>query len=154
MTEKHTLRLADPSAIDSIISVDEFLQIKEQYDAEQPLITLQTKFNLAWALVRSDSTQHVQQGLSLFCSIYKDSPERRLECLYYIALSHYKLKQYEESRRYLNMLLSKDPNSPEALKLKNRLYDAVTKGMFILIKLNEVSHMHECCVYVRKMRYK
>ncbi|EPX73999.1 fission protein Fis1 [Schizosaccharomyces octosporus yFS286] len=131
MSGQTSIHLPEPSAIQKPVPIEEFLQIKEQYDSEHPLITLQTKFNLAWALVCSENLQQVQQGLTLFCTVYRDFPERRLETLYYIALTQYKIKQYEESRRYLNMLLAKDPSNPQALRLKSLLYNAVTTEGYI-----------------------
>lgn len=49
--------------------------------------------------------------------IYELEPNRRRECLYYLALGHYKLKNYTESKKFLEKLLSKEPNNMQAQSL-------------------------------------
>lgn len=36
----------------------------------------------------------------MLMSIYREEASRRRECLYYLALGHYKIGNYDEARRY------------------------------------------------------
>jgi fission 1 protein len=67
----------------------------------------------------------------LMTEIYKESPGRRRECLYYLALGQYKLSHYTEARRYNDLLLEKEPRNMQALSLKALIEDRVAKGIFI-----------------------
>ena len=58
--------------------------------------------------------------------IYEHEPSRRRECLYYLALGHYKLKNYTESKKFTAKLLQKEPHNMQALSL-NRLIDEDVK---------------------------
>lgn len=64
--------------------------------------------------------------------IYKESPGRRRECLYYLALGQYKLGHYQEARRYNDSLLDKEPRNMQALSLKALIDDRVAKGVLFL----------------------
>ena len=62
--------------------------------------------------------------------IYKEAPGRRRECLYYLALGHYKLGHYNEARRHNDLLLEKEPRNMQSLSLKALIDDRVAKGLF------------------------
>lgn len=55
--------------------------------------------------------------------IYEHEPKRRRECLYYLALGHYKLKNYTESKKFTAKLLEKEPGNMQAQSL-NQLIDS------------------------------
>jgi fission 1 protein len=61
---------------------------------------VQTQFNYAWGLVKAPArAQHVE-GVRLLQDIYRAEPARRRECLYYLALGHYKMANYDEARKF------------------------------------------------------
>lgn len=86
--------------------------------AAQGHATTQTKFTYAWGLVKSPKKIEQEEGISLlrcsymlfldfsalsrrfFLAVYQEDPSRRRECLYYLALGHYKMGHYEEARRF------------------------------------------------------
>ena len=39
-------------------------------------------------------------AMLLCAELYRAEPGRRRECLYYLALGHYKMGNYEEARRF------------------------------------------------------
>lgn len=86
----------------SPLSDDELGILRSQYLDEQAKgwISTQTKFNYAWGLVKSDNSSQVSEGVSLLMQIYRDEPNRRRECLYFLAVGHYKLGNYAEAKRY------------------------------------------------------
>ena len=66
-------------------------------------------------------------GVRLLSEIFRTSPERRRECLYYLALGNYKLGNYAEARRYNDLLLDKEPANLQADSLRNLIDDKVAK---------------------------
>ncbi|KAJ3089124.1 mitochondrial membrane protein, partial [Quaeritorhiza haematococci] len=86
-----------PYALEAEVSITkkEIEMLKDQYhlhggEKKDP----QTKFDYAWALVRSPDRKDQQLGVQLLNELYKEQPSRRRECLYYLALGEYKLGNY------------------------------------------------------------
>jgi fission 1 protein len=63
----------------------------------------------------------------LLSEIFRTAPERRRECLYYLALGNYKLGNYAEARRYNDLLLEKEPANLQAGSLRTLIDDKVAK---------------------------
>jgi fission 1 protein len=77
--------------------------------------------------MKSSSRQEQQLGVRLLTEIFREAPERRRECLYYLALGNYKLGNYAEARRYNDLLLDKEPENLQALSLQGLIEDKVAK---------------------------
>lgn len=78
-------------------------------------------------LIKSNQRAEQQQGVQLLSDIFKTTPERRRECLYYLALGNYKLGNYAEARRYNELLLEKEPGNLQAQSLNALIEDKVSK---------------------------
>jgi fission 1 protein len=114
------------------------------------MVGVQTKFNYAWVrlhpasiynrahpsyllfitqqgLVKSNNRNDQQLGVRLLSDIFRVSPERRRECLYYLALGNYKLGNYGEARRYNDLLIDKEPANLQATDLRQLIDDKVAK---------------------------
>ncbi len=78
-------------------------------------------------LIKSNARQDQQKGVQLLSDIFRDSPERRRECLYYLALGNYKLGNYAEARRYNDRLLDHEPANLQARSLKGLIDDKVAR---------------------------
>lgn len=78
-------------------------------------------------LVKSTSRADQQLGVRLLSDIFRLSPERRRECLYYLALGNYKLGNYADARRYNNLLLDREPSNLQAADLRQLIDDKVAK---------------------------
>ncbi|CCU98755.1 unnamed protein product [Malassezia sympodialis ATCC 42132] len=93
-----------PYVVDAQTSLSpaELQVLHDQYETEASSghITTQTKFNYAWALIKSTHRQQMLQGVALLTDIYRTDPPRRRECLYYLALGHYKLSNFDEAKRF------------------------------------------------------
>lgn len=61
--------------------------------------------------------------------IYRDSPERRRECLYYLALGHYKINNFVDARLFVRQLLKLEPNHVQAVALNKMIDEKVSRGM-------------------------
>ncbi|KAI8391414.1 mitochondrial fission 1 protein [Radiomyces spectabilis] len=109
------------------LSADELEVLRRQYMKEGEYVTVQTKFNYAWGLIKSSKTEQVEHGIQLLTEIYTDAPERRRECLYYLALGHYKISNFNEARRFNQQLLKLEPRNEQALGLNQLIDDKVSK---------------------------
>ncbi|CAG7943357.1 unnamed protein product [Penicillium salamii] len=101
--------------------------LRSQYEKEGDYVGIQTKFNYAWGLIKSNLRPEQQEGVRLLSEIFRDAPERRRECLYYLGLGNFKLGNYGEARRYNDLLLEKEPANLQAASLGSLIDDKVAK---------------------------
>ncbi|KAI8614363.1 hypothetical protein BC830DRAFT_1065579 [Chytriomyces sp. MP71] len=78
----------------------------------------QTKFDFAYALIKSPFRKDQEQGIRLLHELYKEHPSRRRECLYYLSVGNYKLAQFVEARKYNEILLQLEPRNAQSLQLR------------------------------------
>ena len=64
----------------------------------------------------------------IYIEIFHDSPERRRECLYYLAIGHYKIGNYSEARKFNRELLKHEPRNDQARDLDRRIDEKVSSG--------------------------
>ncbi|EFZ04072.1 Tetratricopeptide repeat 11 Fission 1 protein [Metarhizium robertsii ARSEF 23] len=131
-----------PNALDAEtpLSPSELQVLRAQYEKEGDMVGVQTKFNYAWGLVKSNNRNDQQLGVRLLSDIFRLSPERRRECLYYLALGNYKLGNYGEARRYNDLLLDKEPANLQASDLRQLIDNKVAKeGLMGVAILSGVS---------------
>lgn len=142
---------------ESPLNPAELQVLRAQYEKEGELVGVQTKFNYAWVsqtppppprlspgkcvtpkwltlylprtqgLVKSNKRDDQQLGVMLLSEIFRTSPERRRECLFYLALGNFKLGNYAEARRYNDLLLQKEPANMQANDLSALIDDKVAK---------------------------
>ncbi|KAK5156152.1 mitochondrial membrane protein [Recurvomyces mirabilis] len=101
--------------------------LRSQYEKEGSYVSLQTKFNYAWGLIKSNNRAEQQEGVRLLSDIFRASVERRRECLYYLALGNYKLGNYAEARRYNDSLMELEEGNMQAQSLRELIDDKVAK---------------------------
>ncbi|KAK6440296.1 Mitochondrial fission 1 protein [Oleoguttula sp. CCFEE 5521] len=113
---------------ESPLKDSELAVLRSQYEKEDPYPSLQTKFNYAWGLIKSNARQDQQDGVRLLSEIFRSSPDRRRrECLYYLGLGNYRLGNYAEARRYNDSLLEIESGNMQAQSLKDLIEDKVAK---------------------------
>lgn len=66
--------------------------------------------------------------------IYTDAPERRRECLYFLAIGNFKISNYAEARRFNDQLLKVEPRNDQALALKQLIDEKVSTGKSYKVK--------------------
>ncbi|KAL5612038.1 hypothetical protein BROUX41_000400 [Berkeleyomyces rouxiae] len=113
--------------VETPLKPDELQVLRAQYEKEGDLVGIQTKFNYAWGLVKSNSRADQQLGVRLLADIFRQSQERRRECLYYLALGNFKLGNYEDARRYNERLLENEPSNLQAINLRTLIDERVAK---------------------------
>ncbi|GAA6033751.1 hypothetical protein JCM8097_004414 [Rhodosporidiobolus ruineniae] len=124
-----------PAAVDaqSPLSASELAVLRQQYldESAKGWVSVQTKFNYAWGSVKSDNRVEVGEGVALLMDIYRTEPARRRECLYFLAVGHYKLGNYPEAKRYNGLLLEKEPNNFQSQSLNALIEQAVAKEGYV-----------------------
>ncbi|KAN0109652.1 mitochondria fission 1 protein [Russula decolorans] len=130
------MKIADvPYAADAEVSLqyDELQVLRTQYEKEvaNSHVTTQTKFNYAWGLVKSPVREHQVEGVQLLADIYRSEPTRRRECLYYLALGHYKMGNFDEAKSFNSRLLEKEPTNMQAQSLDTLIDKAVKREGYI-----------------------
>jgi len=127
---------------ESPMSDSELEVLKKQYVREGEYVTIQTKFNYAWGLIRSRRSDDNENGVRLLAEIYTESPERRRECLYYLALGNYKLSKYAEARKFNDQLLTFEPKNSQSLALRRLIEEKVSRegviGMAIVAGITAI----------------
>ncbi|OXG25281.1 mitochondria fission 1 protein [Cryptococcus neoformans Ze90-1] len=114
---------------ESSLSPDELEVLRRQYyrEIEQGHVTIQSKFNYGWGLIKSPSPELETEGVKLLQEIYSASPDHRRECTYYIAVGYYKLRNYAYARKFNNLLLSVEPGNLQAQSLSTLIENAVKR---------------------------
>ncbi|KAG8220942.1 hypothetical protein J3R82DRAFT_2447 [Butyriboletus roseoflavus] len=124
-----------PYAADAQVSLSydelEVLRLQYQKERAQSHVTVQTKFNYAWGLVKSPVREHQVEGVRLLQDIYRSEPTRRRECLYYLALGYYKMGNYSDAKSFNDLLLEKEPTNLQAQSLASLIEQAVTKEGYV-----------------------
>ncbi|KAG1769541.1 hypothetical protein EV702DRAFT_1141111 [Suillus placidus] len=124
-----------PYAADAEVSLsyDEIEVLRLQYEKElaQAHITVQTKFNYAWGLVKSPVREHQVEGVRLLQEIYRTEPSRRRECLYYLALGYYKMGNFTDARSFNDLLLSREPTNLQAQSLASLIDKGVAREGYV-----------------------
>ena len=78
-------------------------------------------------LIKSTFRPEQQEGVRLLTEIFRASPDRRRECLYYLALGNYKLGSYAEARKYNDLLIEIEPENLQASSLKGLIDEKVQR---------------------------
>ncbi|KAG2344010.1 mitochondrial fission 1 protein [Suillus weaverae] len=124
-----------PYAADAEVSLsyDEIEVLRLQYEKElaQAHITVQTKFNYAWGLVKSPVRENQVEGVRLLQEIYRTEPSRRRECLYYLALGYYKMGNFTDARSFNDLLLSREPTNLQAQSLASLIDKGVAREGYV-----------------------
>lgn len=89
--------------------------------------TTQSRFNYAWALIKSDHINDQRLGVKFLTDIYKETPSRRRECLYYLTIGCYKVNEFSMAKRYVDVLSSHEPNNKQVQQLKEMVEEKIQK---------------------------
>lgn len=101
--------------------------LRKQFYSEGPYTSIQTQFNFAWGLIKSSHKPDQQQGIQILSQIFQNSPEHRRECLYYLSMGCFKLKDYSNARKYADVLLELEPQNRQAGEMRQIVEDQLAK---------------------------
>ncbi|KAJ3231215.1 mitochondrial membrane protein [Chytriomyces hyalinus] len=107
----------------------------EKQSAPGNRVIPQTKFDLAYTLIKSPFKKDQEEGLKLLHELYKEHPARRRECLYYLSIGNYKLAQYVEARKFNEILLQMEPRNAQSLRLRDLIDSKVRSDGMIGIAI-------------------
>lgn len=130
MSSQKFTALPDPQEVFVPLSEEQIAILEYQVESEQPVATVQSRFNLGWGLMKSDD-EDVKQGINMLTEIFKTVPSRRIECVYFLSLACFKIKEYREATRYVDVLLQVEPNNKQALTLKKMIENELAKDSLI-----------------------
>ncbi|KLO08047.1 TPR-like protein [Schizopora paradoxa] len=130
---KNNLELAEAADIWDELDYESLEVIRRQYEAEEEkgILTTQTTFNYAWALVKSSRKDHQEKGVLLLQKLYKDDPSRRRESLYFLGVGYYKLGKYTDAQKIIGKLLEKEPTNEQAISLNQEIENKLTSEAYI-----------------------
>ncbi|KAH9962038.1 mitochondrial fission 1 protein [Russula compacta] len=121
-----------PHAADAEVSLssDELQLLRSQYEKEvaQTHVTTQTKFNYARGLVKSPVRECQVEGVRLLTDIYCLESTIRRECLYYLALGHYNMGNFDEAKSFNSCLLEREPTDSQAQSLATLIDKAAKRA--------------------------
>lgn len=89
--------------------------------------TIQSRFNYAWGLVKSNYLNNERLGIKILTDIYKESPNRRRECLYYLTIGCYKISEFTMAKRYIDTLYEHEPHNKQVQILKQMVEDKIQR---------------------------
>ncbi|AQZ10225.1 FIS1 (YIL065C) [Zygosaccharomyces parabailii] len=89
--------------------------------------SIQSRFNYAWGLIKSVDADDQRLGIKLLTDIYKESPQRRRECLYYLTIGCYKVGEYSMAKRYVDTLLQHEPANQQIKALQSMVEDKIQR---------------------------
>lgn len=138
MTNSNT----DNNDIDEFYAVEALTEIHEsdlesievKYKEEQltNCLSTDTEFEYGWALVRSPYKSDRLQGIHILSQLLVNYPNTRTrDCLYYLAVGHFRCKQYEEAMQMVNRLLRLEPHNQQAASLRKLIEKRVRRDGLI-----------------------
>jgi len=120
------------------VTPDDLHKFEQKYNEHSVRgpVPKQVQFEYAWCLVRSGDSADVRKGVILLQDIYsKGSEEEKRDYIYYLALGHTKLKEYQKAKKFIDAILYKEPNNGQALELKALVDDKLVKDGLLGIAL-------------------
>uniref|UniRef100_A0A914KJM9 Mitochondrial fission 1 protein n=1 Tax=Meloidogyne incognita TaxID=6306 RepID=A0A914KJM9_MELIC len=107
--------------VDEIVNPEDLEKFRKQYaeESRRGAPAAQTAFYYAHALIKS-TKEDVRTGIYILESLLKrvesDMPKR--DYVYYLAIAHTRIKEYDRALEYINILLSAESDNHQALDLK------------------------------------
>ena len=112
---------------EEFIDHNDIILIEQKYNSERSVgrLTVTTQFQYASCLVRSKYKDDIQKGIALLVELCRGQYDTR-DFLFFLAVGHYKLGNLSEASKFIQRLLTIEPNNYQAQELKN-LIDSKTK---------------------------
>lgn len=104
--------------------------------------TFKTQFDYALCLIRSPYPADMLKGANLLVDLMARDPQRQRDYIFYLAVVHTRLTQYEQASLFADKLLLIEPNNPQIIGLRKVIHqrwkaeiasDVVTVGGTALI---------------------
>ncbi|MFH4974655.1 hypothetical protein AB6A40_001364 [Gnathostoma spinigerum] len=107
--------------VDEKIDLAELMRFAKQYQEQlrRGSPSAVATFSYAHALIKS-TKDDTQKGIRLLTDLLKDDTEDvpRRDCIFFLAIAHTRLKEYDRALAYLDVLLENESNNRQAAALK------------------------------------
>ncbi|XP_053574316.1 mitochondrial fission 1 protein [Bombina bombina] len=118
------------AVLNDLVAVEDLMRFEKKYLAElsSGALSKSTQFEYAWCLIRSKYTSDIQKGVVLLEELLpKGGKEEQRDYLFYLAVAHYRLKEYEKALKYVRTLLKSEPKNSQALELEKVIEKTMQK---------------------------
>lgn len=118
------------TVVEETVSVADLKKHEQLYNAElaQGKVTVGTQFQYAWCLVRSRYTNDMRRGTVLLEELLNGgSPQVQRDCLFYLGIGNYRLKDYTNALKFVRGLLKIEPNNRQGADLEKLINKKMKK---------------------------
>ncbi|XP_060780354.1 mitochondrial fission 1 protein [Neoarius graeffei] len=118
------------AVVADVVAPEDLKRFENKYNLElaKGAVSKDTKFEYAWCLVRSKSTNDIKKGIQLLEElVQKSSKDDQRDFLFYLAVANYRLKEYEKALKYVRILMRNEPGNKQAIELEKLIDKALKK---------------------------
>eukprot|EP00794_Sanderia_malayensis_P012885 gene12885-14211_t len=112
--------------VNDYVTNEDLKKFEDKYLSEEKLgrASTDTQFQYAYCLVRSKYKDDIRKGIDLFNDLCMRGCDQR-DFLFYLGFAHYKLKEYSVALKFVQRILTIEPNNRQA----EQLQDLIDKDM-------------------------
>ena len=121
---------------EEFIDNDDIIMIEQKYKDEKSVgrLTMTTQFQYASCLVRSKYKDDIQKGIKLLVELCQGHYDTR-DFLFFLAVGHYKLGDLSVASKFIQRLLTIEPNNYQAQEIKDLIDSKAKKDAVVGIAL-------------------
>ncbi|XP_072034367.1 mitochondrial fission 1 protein-like [Amphiura filiformis] len=118
------------SIVEETIPIEELKKFEQIYNAElaRGKVTSRAQFQYAWCLTRSRYPNDIKKGTVLLeQQLQGGSQQIQRDCLFYLGVGYYRLKDYSRALKYVRGLLQIEPTNRQGLELEKLIKSKMQK---------------------------
>ena len=121
---------------EEFVENDDIIWIEKKFRDEEceGKLTMTTQFQYASCLVRSKYKDDIQKGIALLLELCQGNYDTR-DFLFFLAVGHYKLGNLTTASKFVQRLLTIEPNNFQAYELKKLIDSKANKDAAVGIAL-------------------
>ncbi|XP_061399058.1 mitochondrial fission 1 protein [Musca vetustissima] len=99
--------------LNDVVPQEDLEKFEKKYANEMELdgtVTIETKFEYAFCLVRSRYTNDIRKGIMILEELARVHPEGRRDYIYYLAFGNARIKNYSDGLKYCRAFLDIESN--------------------------------------------
>ncbi|XP_038050605.1 mitochondrial fission 1 protein-like [Patiria miniata] len=107
--------------VEEIVTIEDLKKFEQIYNCElaRGKVSGRSKFNYAWCLIRSRYTNDLRKGVYLLEELLREgNPQVQRDCLFYLGVGYYRLKDYTKALKYVQGIQQIEPNNTQAKDLE------------------------------------
>lgn len=118
--------------LNDCVSHEELDSFEKKYHHELELdgfVTVETKFQYAFCLVRSRYFDDVRKGVMILEDLARTHPDGKRDYIYYLAFGNARVKNYSEGLKYCRAFLEIEPTNDQVKSLEEYIKKQSDKDM-------------------------